>query len=31
MQSDPRLMDCFGVISGIDFNKMGEEHAKDKD
>jgi hypothetical protein len=24
-------MDCFGVITGIDMNKMGEEHHKEKD
>jgi hypothetical protein len=31
MQQDPRMMDCFSVITGIDLGKMGEEHMKEKD
>lgn len=31
MQSDPRMMEVFGVLTGIDLGKMGEEHMREKD
>jgi hypothetical protein len=30
IQTDPRFMDIFGVISGIDLGKMSEERQKDE-